>query len=80
MSDIPCRLIELFIVILIVRAVLSWFPLQPDGILAQINRLTISLTEWIVAPLRSIIPPVGMFDISFLVLIFGLFFLQSAIC
>ena len=40
----------------------------------------VDVTEWAVAPLRRIIPPIGMFDVSFLVLVFGLFILQNALC
>ncbi|MBM3661222.1 MAG: YggT family protein [Actinobacteria bacterium] len=80
MTSLLCAFITAFIVVLMVRAVLSWFPLQPDGFLAQVNRLAIDVTEWVVAPLRRIIPPVGMFDVSFLVLVFGLFILRGAIC
>jgi YggT family protein len=79
-SELLCAFITVFIVILIVRAVLSWFPLEQGGFLAQVNRLVIDVTDWAVAPLRRIIPPVGVIDISFLVLVFGLFILRSAIC
>jgi len=79
-SQLLCAFITVFIVVLMVRAVLSWFPLQHDGFLAQVNRLSIDVTEWAVAPLRRMIPPVGMFDISFLVLVVGLFFLRGFIC
>ena len=80
MSELLCAFITVFIVVLIVRAVLSWFPLESGGFLAQVNRVVVDVTEWAVAPLRRIIPPIGMFDISFLVLVFGLFILQNAIC
>lgn len=80
MTQIFCRLIELFILVLIIRAVLSWFPLEHGGFLAQVNRVVIDLSDWAVAPLRRIIPPVGVFDVSFLVLVFGLFLLHGAIC
>jgi YggT family protein len=80
MSELLCAFITVFIVILIVRAVLSWFPLEQGGVLAQVNRLVIDVTDWAVAPLRRVIPPVGVIDISFLVLVFGLFILRSAIC
>jgi len=79
-SELLCAFITVFIVILIVRAVLSWFPQEQGGFLAQVNRLVIDVTDWAVAPLRRIIPPVGVIDISFLVLVFGLFILRSAIC
>jgi YggT family protein len=78
--DIICRLIWLFIILLFARAVLSWFPVQPDGVAAKIQAVLVTLTDWALRPLRSIIPPAGMFDLSFLVLTFGLIILQGAIC
>ncbi len=80
MSELLCAFITVFIVILIVRAVLSWFPLEQGGFLAQVNRVVVDVTDWVVTPLRRVIPPVGMLDISVLVLVFGLFILRSAIC
>lgn len=80
MRDLLCALITVFIVVLVARAVMSWFPVRPDSGLAQINRILLDLTEWILAPLRRVIPPVGMFDVSFMILIFGLFLLRGAIC
>lgn len=78
--DLICGLITVFIVLLFARAILSWFPVQPGSALVPINDLLVTLTEWALRPLRSIIPPVGMFDLSFLVLMFGLFILRGAIC
>ena len=75
-----CTLITIFIVILFLRAVLSWFPMAPGSFLAQLNDILRVLTDWAVVPLRNVIPPVGMIDISFLVLTFGLLILRSAIC
>ncbi len=80
MSDLPCTIITIFIIILFARAVLSWFPLEPGSFIAQVNDVLVTLTEWAVRPLRAIIPPAGMLDLSFLVLVFGLFILQQAIC
>jgi YggT family protein len=76
---ILCALITVFIVLLFVRAVLSWFPVQPGSGVAQLSRLLIELTDWAVRPLRRIIPPAGMFDLSFMVLVFFLFILRGAI-
>lgn len=77
---ILCTVITVFIVLLFARAVLSWFPLERGGVLAQISDFLVILTDWALRPLRSIIPPAGMFDLSFLVLVFGLFIVQAAIC
>lgn len=80
MAELLCALITVFIVVLVARAVMSWFPVRPDSGLVQVNRILFDLTEWVLAPLRRIIPPVGMFDVSFMILIFGLFLVRSAIC
>ncbi len=80
MIELLCAAITVFIVVLMVRAVLSWFPLESGTFLSQVNRFAVDITEWAVAPLRRVIPPVGMVDISFLVLVFGLFLVRSAIC
>ena len=47
--------------------------------LATINRLLMDLTEPVLAPLRRVIPPVGMFDLSFMVAFFGLVILRGLI-
>ena len=78
--DIICALISIFIVTLFVRAVLSWFPVEPGTFLAQLNAVLRDLTEWALAPLRRAIPPAGMFDLSFLALTLGLLVLRQAIC
>ena len=78
---ILCALLTVFIVILVVRAVLSWFPPAKTGSgLAQLNGILFDLTEWALRPMRSIIPPIGMIDLSFMVLLFGLFLLRAFVC
>ena len=79
MRDVLAILVTLYLVILGGRAVLSWFPVRPGTVPAQINRLLVDLTEWALRPLRRIIPPVGMFDLSFLVLFFVILLLRSAV-
>ena len=54
------------------RAILSWFSrgqFYTDELLAQ-------LTEPLIAPIRRIIPPLGMIDISFMIFVFILMFLN----
>jgi YggT family protein len=79
-ESLLCNLITVFIVVLFARAILSWFPLQSGTVLAQISDVLRVLTDWAVVPIRRVIPPVGMFDVSFMVLVFGLFILRAAIC
>jgi YggT family protein len=78
--SIVCNVIAVFIVLLFARAVLSWFPLRPGGFMAQLAQFLFVATDWALRPLRALIPPAGMFDLSFMVLVFGLFILRSAIC
>jgi len=53
-------LLQVYLVILFGRVVLSWFPLSPDGFMAAIARVFYALTEPVLAPLRAVLPPVQM--------------------
>jgi YggT family protein len=61
---------------IIIRAVLSWF--DPRG-QNPISRALIEFTEPIVAPIRSIMPRMGMIDLSPMIAIFVIFVLQQMI-
>lgn len=58
---------QVYVLILFARAILSWFPYSHDSPLNPVRRVVFVLTEPVLAPFRRIIPPVGMFDLSFLV-------------
>jgi YggT family protein len=62
-----CLLGQLYVIILIARAILSWFPIRSDSPLIPLIRFLHAVTEPILVPLRRVIPPAGMFDLSFLV-------------
>jgi YggT family protein len=63
-SGFLVTLINIFIFVLIVRAIFSWFP----GMLySEAGRIIVMATEWYLAPIRRVIPPAGGLDISFLV-------------
>jgi len=72
-------IILVYLVILAARAVLSWFPVRGGTFLASVNTLLFELTEPVLRPIRKVIPPMGMFDMSFLVVFVGLLILQSAL-
>ena len=75
-ASLIVTLINLFILVLIVRAILTWFP----GMLyTQAGRYILLATEWYLAPIRRVIPPVGGLDISFLVGIIILYALAAFI-
>jgi YggT family protein len=58
---------QLYVLILVARALLSWFPYSADSPINPVRRVIFTLTEPVLAPFRRVIPPVGMFDLSFLV-------------
>jgi YggT family protein len=75
-----CALVTTYIVVLLLRAVFSWFPVRPGTPVATISRILSDLTEPVVAPARRMIPPAGQFDIAFMVVFFGFFILRSVVC
>ena len=79
MTSILANIVTIYLVILAARAVLSWFPVRGGTFLATVNTLLFELTEPVLRPVRRVIPPAGMFDTSFMVVFFGLFFLQSVL-
>lgn len=58
---------QLYVLVLVARAVLSWFPYSEGSPINGVRRVIFALTEPVLAPFRRLIPPIGMIDISFLV-------------
>ncbi|MGI8492684.1 MAG: YggT family protein [Acidimicrobiales bacterium] len=58
---------QLYVLVLFARALLSWFPESPTSALNPLRRFVIVVTEPVLAPFRRLIPPIGMFDVSFIV-------------
>ena len=79
MGQILANIVLIYIVILAGRAVLSWFPVRGGTFLASLNSLLFELTEPVLRPVRKVIPPAGMFDVSFMVVFFALVLLQSVL-
>ena len=57
----------IYIILLVARAVLSWFPIDPRSLVGTINRWLYALTEPYVSLFRRVIPPMGMLDVSYFV-------------
>ena len=57
------QLLQLLTFALIGRALLSWF--DPRG-QWMITRMLAEVTDPLIAPLRRVIPPLGMLDLSFI--------------
>jgi YggT family protein len=64
-----CLLAQLYVFVLFARAILSWFPISSDSPFIPVARFLNLVTEPVLAPVRRIIPPLGMFDVSFIVVL-----------
>lgn len=59
-----CSLINLYIFVLFVRVVLSWFPINPNGPVGQVSRLVQAATDPVLVPVRRMLPNMGPLDLS----------------
>jgi YggT family protein len=75
-----CSIGEIYVLILIARAISSWFPLRPNSGFIPVVRFLHAVTEPVLAPFRRFIPPVGMFDLSFLVAILVVQIIVQVLC
>jgi YggT family protein len=82
-QSLICTAISVYIFILLARVILSWvqaFGGRIPPALGPVADLVYNLTEPVLRPLRNAIPPVGMLDLSVLVLFLLLSVLQRVIC
>jgi YggT family protein len=52
-------LLQLYIIVIFVRVILSWFPISPDSPLAAVYRFVYAITEPVLGPIRRVMPGVG---------------------
>jgi YggT family protein len=78
-KEILCAALNLYLLVLLARAILSFFPTRPGTGLASFQQFLAQLTEPVIAPVRRVIPPAGMFDLSFLVVFIGIEIVLRAI-
>lgn len=76
--EVLILIVSIFLYAVIIRAILSWFAGMQMGhnpVLTILN----SITEPVLAPARKIIPPVGIFDLSAMVVILILYSILIAL-
>jgi YggT family protein len=79
-NQLLCQLLSLYVYVLFGRVILSWFPISPGGAMATIYRVLHTLTEPVLGPIRRMLPPLGAFDLSPLVVILIVSVLQRSVC
>lgn len=77
MSSHPISgLLQLYIVVIFVRVILSWFPISPDSAMASVYRFVYAITEPVLGPIRRVMPSVGFggmgLDFSPIIVLFAL--------
>jgi YggT family protein len=82
--EILCYLLGLYALVLIVRVVLSWFPINPNGMGATVAGFIYLLTDPVLVPLRRVMPAlrigsVGL-DLAPMALFFLITLVRSFIC
>lgn len=82
--SIICIALNVATLVLFARVIWSWFPPPREGPLLAIYRVLLAVTEPVLKPLRSAIPPLRMgmvgLDVSVLVVFVVLVVLRQAIC
>ncbi|MCI0820947.1 MAG: YggT family protein [Chloroflexi bacterium] len=80
-ADILLWVIQLLIYAFIGRAIISWLFMAGvrNEFVTRLNQALGTLTEPLIAPLRRVIPRLGMLDITPLVAIIGLVVLRAII-
>lgn len=76
MTGLLCTIVQIFIYMIIIRVVLSWFPSTSGGVVAQISFFVGRFTEPVLDFARKVLPRTGALDLSPLIV---LLFLQIVV-
>jgi YggT family protein len=75
-SGLLCAAGQIYIILMIGRIILSWFPIAPDSPFAAIYHFLFAITEPLLGPVRRLIPPVRTgsmaLDLSPIIVLLGL--------
>jgi YggT family protein len=81
--DVICLLITVYVIVIFVRIVLTWFPLDPDGGMATVAGFLFVVTDPVLGPIRRALPPLRFgnvaMDLSPIIVLIGLRILQGVI-
>ena len=76
MTGILCWAINIYALLILVRIVLSWFPIASGGLMASVYGVLFSATEPVLGAVRRVVPPLRMggmgLDLSPLIVLFGI--------
>ena len=79
-----CIAIQIYLFIVLVRVIMSWFPPTPGTGYAQVHQFFYNVTEPVLGPVRGLLPPLRMggagLDLSPIVVFLGGTLILRAIC
>lgn len=79
-TSLLCQALGIFLFLIYIRVILSWFPANPQGPFGQVARIIHQITDPVMIPVRRALPLVGPLDLSPIVVVIGVTILRSAIC
>jgi len=84
MSSVICLVLQIYVFLILVRVVFSWFPVSPHGTAAVVSGFLSFVTDPVLRPLRKVLPPIrfgsALMDLSPIVAFFGITLMQNFIC
>lgn len=69
LGGLLCNVLQLFVMAVLFRVILSWFPAGREGAMSQVRRMLDGVTEPVLGPVRRVLPSAGPFDFSPIVVI-----------
>ena len=70
--DLVCQLVDLYALVIVLRAVSTFFPIRNDSPFAPVVSVLYRLTEPVFAPVRRVMPQTGPFDFTPLVVLLAI--------
>ncbi len=70
------KVMDLLVVLLIIHAILSWFHVDRDN---RVVRFIDRIADYVLRPIRKFVPPFGGIDVSPIIAVAILYFLQGII-
>jgi YggT family protein len=70
-------LLNIYVLVLVARALISWFPITPGTPVASLALVLERLTEPVLRPIRRLVPPIraggAALDLSIIIAVFGIY-------
>lgn len=83
-QTLVCYALQLFIVAIFARILLSWFPISGDSPIAGVYSFLFRVTEPVLGPVRRAVPSIRMgsmgLDLSPIIVLIGIQILSGFIC